>query len=234
MFYEAKMGQNSPEDALDKLNIRELIEFERYCRDYQHWEELRRCYHDDATIVVSWMSGTPDEFVAGSRRMNASKAPAKHKIFDVLIWKNGDRAIAECISAIQIRCPLEGDIVDMSTHTRLHYRVEKRNGVWKIFSMAPIYEKDTLRSMYTDGTLHVAAEELARYRPSYANMMLRQVRYGLHTGRGGRGRLSCAGAAGTRHRRDGHRHLTAGGQDDARARCEACRAARFLRCAWAV
>lgn len=179
MFYQAKMGQNSLEEALDKQNIRELVEFERYCRDYMLWDEMRSCYHDDARIVVSWGSGTPDEFVAGSKRMNASKAPAKHKIFNTVVWLNGDRAVAECITAIQIRCPLDGDTVDMSTHTRLHYRLEKREGVWKILSMEPIYEKDSMASVYPDGTFTADREELASYRPSYANMMLRQVHYGL-------------------------------------------------------
>lgn len=179
MFYQCKMGENTLEDVIDKVNIRELIEFERYCRDYKLWDEMRRCYHDDATVVVSWMTGTPDEFVAGSKRMNASKAPAKHKVFDTIIWKNGKRAVAECITAIQIRCPMDDDIVDMSTHTRLHYCVEKRSGVWKIASIAPIYEKDSMRSMYTDGTFHASKAELDQYRPSYANMMMRQMRYGL-------------------------------------------------------
>lgn len=179
MFYQAKMGQNTLEDMLDKANIRELVEFERYCRDYKLWDEMRNCYHDDATIVVSWMTGTPDEFVAGSKRMNASKAPAKHKVFDTIVWKNGNRAVAECITAIQIRCPLDGDTVDMSTHTRLHYRLEKREGLWKIVSMEPIYEKDSMISMYPDGPFSVDHDELASYRPSYAYMMLRQVHYGL-------------------------------------------------------
>lgn len=131
MFYQCKMGQNTLEDVVDKFNIRELIEFERYCRDYKLWDEMRPLYHDDAKIVVSWMTGTPDEFVAGSKRMNASKAPAKHKVFDTVIWKNGNRAVAECITAIQIRCPMGDDTVDMSTHTRLHYHVEKRDGVYR-------------------------------------------------------------------------------------------------------
>ncbi len=175
MFYQCPMGQNSLEDVQDKANIRELIEFERYCRDYMHWDEMRACYHDDAEINVSWMKGGPDQFVSASQ---VRPAPAKHKIFDTVVWKKGDRAIAECITMIQIRCPLDGDIVDLSTHTRLHYRVEKRGGIWKICFMDAIYEKDTMRSAYTDGTFSADREELNRYRPTYANMMLRQVHYG--------------------------------------------------------
>lgn len=48
MFYQCKMGQNTLEDVVDKFNIRELIEFERYCRDYKLWDEMRPLYHDDA------------------------------------------------------------------------------------------------------------------------------------------------------------------------------------------
>lgn len=175
MFYQYPMGKNTIQDVEDKANIRELIEFERYCRDYMHWEEMRGCYHDDAVITVSWMKGGPDEFTEKSR---VRPAPAKHKIFNTLVWKNGARAIAECIVMIQIRCPLDGDIVDLSTHTRLHYRVEKRQGVWKICSMDAVYEKDTMRSAFTDGTFSADREELEKYRPTYANMMLRQVHYG--------------------------------------------------------
>ncbi len=175
MFYQYPMGKNTIQDVEDKANIRELIEFERYCRDYMHWEEMRNCYHDDAVITVSWMKGGPDEFTEKSR---VRPAPAKHKIFNTLVWKNGARAIAECIVMIQIRCPLDGDIVDLSTHTRLHYRVEKRQGVWKICSMDAVYEKDTMRSAFTDGTFSADREELEKYRPTYANMMLRQVHYG--------------------------------------------------------
>lgn len=179
MFYQCKMGENTLEDVIDKVNIREVIEYERYCRDYRLWDEMRKCYHDDAKIIVSWMSGTPDEFIAGSKRMNGGKAPAKHKVFDTIIWKNGNKAVAECITVITIRCPMEDDTVDLYTHTRFHIRLEKRDGLWKILTFAPIYEKDTMRSMYTDGTFHASKEELDQYRPSYANMILRQVRYGL-------------------------------------------------------
>ena len=39
--------------------------------------------------------------------------------------------------------------------------------------------KDSMRSMYTDGTRCASKAELDQYRPSYANMMMRHMRYGL-------------------------------------------------------
>ena len=178
MIFDCKMGQNTPEDLLDKENIRELVEYERYCRDYEHWEQMRACYFDDATVCTSWTTATIDEFVEGSKKR--AGIPPRHKIFNTLVWKNGDRACAECIAVIQIRCELDGDTVDMSTHTRIHFRLEKRAGIWKICHMSGVYEKDMMHSAYANGTFTTTPELLAPYRPSYANMMYRQIRYGGH------------------------------------------------------
>ena len=113
MFYECPMGANTPEDIVDKVNIREIVEYDRYCRDYNHYDEMRSLYYDDASVGVSWTKGGINNYVEGSK-VNNAKAPAKHKIFDVIIWKHGNRAIAESIQSIQIRCPLEGDVVDLA------------------------------------------------------------------------------------------------------------------------
>lgn len=177
MFYECPMGNNTPEDMLDKFNIREIVEYDRYCRDYNHYDEMRRLYSEDAFVGVSWTKGSISNYVEGSK-VNNAKAPAKHKIFDVVIWKHKNRAIAESIQFIQIRCPLEGDIVDLEAHMRKHYRLEKREGIWKIVSAEPIYEKDTMFSIYPDGTFRPDRTELAQLRPSYANLMYRRIKYG--------------------------------------------------------
>lgn len=41
-FFDLPMGQNSPEQLADKANIRELVEYERYCRDYHHYDAMRK------------------------------------------------------------------------------------------------------------------------------------------------------------------------------------------------
>ena len=178
MIFDCKMGNNTPEELRDKGNIRELVEYERYCRDYEHWEQMRACYFDDAQVCTSWTTANIDDFVEGSRRR--AGIPPRHKIFNTIVWLNGNRACAECIAVIQIRCQLDGDTVDMTTHTRIHFRLEKRAGVWKICWMSGVYEKDTMHSAYANGKFTTTPELLSAYRPSYANMMYRQVRYGGH------------------------------------------------------
>ena len=68
----------------------------------------------------------------------------------------------------------------MTTHTRIHFRLEKRDGVWKILHLGGVYEKDTMHSAYANGSFTTTPEDLAPYRPSYANMMYRQIKYGGH------------------------------------------------------
>lgn len=176
MIFDCKMGQNALEELQDKENIRELVEWERYCRDYEHWDQMRACYHDDATACTSWTTCGIDEFIEGSKRR--AGIPPRHKIFNTLVFLNGSRACAECISVIQIRCKLDGDLVDMTTHTRIHFRLEKRDGVWKICHLGGVYEKDMMHSAYANGKFTTTPALLDQYRSSYANMMYRQIRFG--------------------------------------------------------
>ena len=84
MIFDMKMGQNTPEELADKENIRELVEWERYCRDYEHWDQMRACYHDDATVCTSWTTANIDDFVEGSKKR--ASIPPRHKIFNTIVW----------------------------------------------------------------------------------------------------------------------------------------------------
>jgi hypothetical protein len=174
-FYNIPMGQNTAEELVDKANIRELIEFERYCRDYEHFDEERTLYHDDAKIWTSWFDGDVDGFINASRENAKDKKPAKHKINNILVWLNGNKAIAECICTIQFRDTLGEELVDLHSYMRLHYRVEKNSeGIWRIRSFQGIHEKDTLASAFNDGRWAPPREEVQQYRPCFWNMMYRQ------------------------------------------------------------
>lgn len=177
LFYHAPMGRSTPAELLDKCNIREVVEFERYCRDYEHFEEERKMYHDDAKIWTSWFKGDVDGFIAASASNAKDKKPAKHKINNIIVWLNGDRAVAECICTIEFRDTLGEELVDLHSYVRLHYRLERReDGIWKICSFQGIHEKDILQSAFSDGKFSAPREEVMQYRPCFWNMM-----YRLHT-----------------------------------------------------
>ncbi|MCD8330918.1 MAG: hypothetical protein LUB63_00090 [Oscillospiraceae bacterium] len=95
MFYELPMGNGSDREMLDKARVRELVEIERYSRDYGHFQQERACWFDDGQVFATWFKGPIDEFIANSSRKD--KGPSAHRIFSIPVWMNGSRAVAECI-----------------------------------------------------------------------------------------------------------------------------------------
>ena len=89
---------NTVGDILEKESVKELVQFERYCRDNALWDEMDRCYTADSQIIISWFHGTGHEFVEASKKM-AGRAP--HKIYNTQVWLHGDRAVAVMITTIQ-------------------------------------------------------------------------------------------------------------------------------------
>ena len=176
----APMGRNTQEEMLDKFNIKELIEYERYCRDYAHFDLQRTFYHDDAQVWTSWFKGGVDEFVSRSRKQveENGRNPSKHKISNIIVWLNGNKAVAECLCTIFIRDMMDDELIDLCSNLRLHYRVEKNEeGIWKIRSFQGIHEQDTLSSAFNDGRWSVPREEIQKFRPSFWNQLYRHHMY---------------------------------------------------------
>jgi hypothetical protein len=183
MFYELPVGELSIEEMLDKACVRELVETDRYCRDYGHFEQERACWFEDGEVFASWFKGPIDEFLAQSSRKD--KSPSAHKIFNTLVWLNGNRAIAECICMITFRVKLEGELVDLSVHSRLHFRAEKRDGKWGLVYFEGIYEKDRLDPVFGDSKFFIPREKLQKFRPCNWNQCARLALYGADPFGGG-------------------------------------------------
>ena len=162
-----KPGINSPQDLLDKFNIKELIEFERFCRDNAQWEEMKKCYSADSTVSISWYQGSGHGFVDASSRM---KSYAPHKLYDTLIWLNDNKAIAITMATIQVRISVDGNLLELQSEAKLIFRVQKINGEWIIAGFESIYEKDALVPVAPNSNITIPTEEIAKFRPSYANL----------------------------------------------------------------
>ncbi len=171
MFWELPMGNCSDEEMLEKSRIRELVETDRYCRDYGHFEKERTCWHDDGTVFATWFKGPIDEFLANSAR--PGKSPSAHKIFNTMIWLKGNRAIAECICSIDYRLTMDGELLDLQVYSRLHFRVEKRDGQWGLVYFEGIYEKDRMVPVFSDSKWSIPREELQKFRPINWNQCYR-------------------------------------------------------------
>ncbi|OOM81120.1 nuclear transport factor 2 family protein [Clostridium sp. BL-8] len=148
----------------DKISIKELIEFERFCRDNAQWEEMRKCFSPDSIVRISWFTGTGDSFVDASIKMD-SYAP--HKLYNTIIELNNNKAVAATMATIQIRANIDGCIVELQSDLKLLYRLQKASGVWSIVAMEGIYEKDSLQTC-SGGNFSISAHEISEYRTSYA------------------------------------------------------------------
>ena len=158
---------NTAQDLLDKFSIKELVEFERFCRDNALWDEMKKCYSADSTVKISWFKGSGHGFVEASSKM---KGYAPHKLYDTLVWLNGNKAIAITMATIQMRFNIDGGLMELLAESKLIFRTQKINGEWIIVDFESIYEKDALIPVTPNSKINIPSEELAKFRPSYANM----------------------------------------------------------------
>jgi hypothetical protein len=153
----------SADDMLDKFAVKELIEFERYCRDNRLWEQMKRCYSKDSSVTTSWYTGDGQGFVDASSKM---QTVAPHKIYSTLVWVKGTKAAAITSACIQSRTEMGGKTLDLSSYVRLVYTAIKETGEWKLASLDAIYEKDCLVPASPHGM-----EPSGDARASYANVI---------------------------------------------------------------
>jgi hypothetical protein len=153
----------------DKFLIGELAQAERRARDAKDWPLMLDCYHGDARIFLSWIDGTPQEFVTRSRRM--AEIPGGHAIHAsgvTLVQLNGDRALADTSCAIMMRRYFDGVECDLAGYCRHRSRVERRDGIWRLASLVGVYEKNTLVPVIPGTAPKLDEQRLAGYRPSYS------------------------------------------------------------------
>ena len=131
----------------DKSEIADLLIRWGYARDCADWETLRQCFHDDATIHISWISGPATTFVERSIAMTAARKPGahnKHIIESPWVLIDGDRAFARTHATLYIRGDMEGQAVDVTSWLRFFDLLECRDNVWRLVKRSGVYEKDRL------------------------------------------------------------------------------------------
>jgi hypothetical protein len=50
----------------DEYEIMRVRRIWAYSRDHADWEALASCFHPDATVTISWYSGTALGFISGA------------------------------------------------------------------------------------------------------------------------------------------------------------------------
>lgn len=158
------------ETAAHISEITQLVLAERECRDMGRWDRMKSCYHADGFVRISWFQGNAHEFVDASREMARRSVLATHRLGPVAVRIAGTRAVASMAITIDIPASLKGVEVMLSSHARVFYRVERRDGAWKLSSFEVFYMRDELVAQIPGQSIPVTAQDLAPYRRSYRNL----------------------------------------------------------------
>jgi SnoaL-like domain len=167
----------------DEHQIASLLIRWGHARDSDDWETLAGCFHDDATIHISWISGPAKDFIAGSRAMAAARKPGdhtKHFISGPWIRINRGRAFSRCHANLYIRAVMDGHEFDLQSWLRFFDLLEKRDNVWRIVKRTAVYEKDRLDPVDPRGVPQdfFTGMELSAFPPSAKFLCYRQLRSG--------------------------------------------------------
>ncbi len=154
-------------DAADVSAITQVILRERESRDEGRWGPMRECFHNDALIRISWITGNADEFVNGSRDMAERGVLAKHRLGPILVRHHGNRAIATLGGVIDIPVKLDGVDAHLSSYARFYYRAERRQDRWKLSGFEAVYLRDELLPAVPGQSIVIDPEALKPFRSSY-------------------------------------------------------------------
>src|SRR5215510_2304361 len=131
-------------DAADVSAVTQLVLRERLSRDLGLWEQMRDCFHDDSVVRISWINASGPEFVRRSKEMAERNVQASHRLGPILVTLAGERAIAQLTAIIDIPFLLRGTEIMMSSHTRMLFRAERREAVWRLSGFDAIYLRDEI------------------------------------------------------------------------------------------
>jgi hypothetical protein len=148
--------------------IQQLVLHERQGRDRGRWAQMAETFHPDSRVRVTWFEGTGAEFTAESeKRAAAGRRTPVHHIAAPIITLHGNRGLAEVACSIHHRFPIHGVRADLTSHTRLLYRVDRLDADWRIRSLDCIYESDALVPVMPGEGIDFDDDLLSGMRDSY-------------------------------------------------------------------
>jgi len=151
----------------DVTEISQLVLRERQSRVRWLADELIACFHDDATVETSWSQGSAAAFVSGAAARSAGSGPIVNRVGAPVVRANGLRGFVELPSTTTRWIPVKGVEAVLVSFMRLLYRVEQRDGVWKISTLQTVNEGDTLDPAVPGTDLSIEASGLRGLRHSY-------------------------------------------------------------------
>jgi SnoaL-like domain len=165
-------------DAIDRREIRELIENWVVWRDAGDWERFATVWHDDGVMMATWFQGPAAEFIRVTKEGWARGVSILHCLGGTSTDVAGDRAVAQTKMTISQRGEVHGVLCDVVCTGRFYDFLEKRGERWGLVLRQPIYEKDRIDPVDPAARLALDATGLAELPAGYRHLAYIQLQIG--------------------------------------------------------
>jgi hypothetical protein len=129
-------------------------------------------------MTTTWFDGRFEDFVESCRTSFGKGSRSQHFLGGTVAEIKGARAIAQTRMSINVRSQLDGVEVDAVCTGRFFDRVERRDGVWRLFKRSVIYEKDRIDPVDPGATVSLDPALLARFPEGYRHLAYLQTKNG--------------------------------------------------------
>jgi SnoaL-like domain len=148
--------------------ITQLVVRERQSRVRRRADQLRDCFHPDATVATSSLRGSAEAFAASARdAASRDSAAILNRLGPPLVHHAGRRAVVELPSTTTRSVIVNGAEAELTSFMRLLYRVERRDAGWRISDLTAVNEWDSLHPAVPGTDLRVDPKAVAGLRHSY-------------------------------------------------------------------
>jgi SnoaL-like protein len=161
---------SDPNEMMDRLAIREVLENWVVYRDAGDWERFKTVWHEDGYMTATWFSGTAKEFIQASREGMEKGVNILHFLGGIAIEIAGNRAIAQTKMTISQRAPVHGVLCDVLCTGRFYDFLEKRTGKWGIVLRRLFYEKDRMDPVDPSAQVKLDPKLLAQFPAGYQHL----------------------------------------------------------------
>ena len=166
-------------EMIDRLRIREVVEYWVVWRDAGDWERFRSVWHPEGRMMATWIQGSAERFIEVSREGWNKGVSILHFLGGSAIDVAGTRAIAQTKMTISQRATVDGVMCDVVCTGRFYDFFEKRGDRWAIVLRQPIYEKDRIDALDPSAKLVLDAALLAEFPEGYRHLAYAQTKIGF-------------------------------------------------------
>jgi hypothetical protein len=167
MSHSSLASAGLPTASADSEAVTQLVLRERQTRDRGWYDEMAACFTPNATITMSWFTGSASEFIATTKARTVHGVWGRHRLSPATVRIHGDRAWAELPLSIEFAIDVDGTPADLVSHCRSQYRAQRTQDGWKLVAITSIYERDTLTPSIPGQLLPIDPDAFTGLRQSY-------------------------------------------------------------------